>query len=118
MYAFALFIHHWLVSPCSWSPDSVASITKDEPNILRYFKQDGYQVHWWGKNDLLAPESYADAVTEHHRPAIRGKGRSEDLFSLGEEGYYSFLRGPADGEFFERTAAEDCVSMLGAASGI
>ena len=31
----------------------------DEPNLLRYLKQAGYQVHWYGKNDLLAQESFA-----------------------------------------------------------
>ena len=36
----------------------------DEPNLFRYLKQDGYDVFWYGKNDLLAPESFADSVTD------------------------------------------------------
>merc|ERR1719217_1696986 len=35
---------------------------KDEPNMLKYFKQNGYEVHWWGKNDLLAPDAWEDSV--------------------------------------------------------
>jgi hypothetical protein len=25
----------------------------DEPNLFRYLKQNGYDVYWYGKNDLL-----------------------------------------------------------------
>ena len=28
-------------------------LDKDEPNLLKSLKQDGYRVMWWGKNDLL-----------------------------------------------------------------
>jgi len=35
-----------------------------EPNLLRYLKQAGYDVRWYGKNDLLAAECFADSVTE------------------------------------------------------
>jgi arylsulfatase A-like enzyme len=35
----------------------------DEPNMLKYLKKSGYQVMWWGKNDLLAADSFADSVT-------------------------------------------------------
>lgn len=35
----------------------------DEPNLFRYLKQSGYDVFWFGKNDALAPESFADSVT-------------------------------------------------------
>ena len=82
----------------------------DEPNILRYFKQDGYQVHWWGKNDLLAPDSYADSVTEHHRPnAARVVLRICSLWvreAIIVSCVVRLMR------FFERAATEDCVSML------
>ena len=36
----------------------------DEPNIFRYLRQNGYDVYWYGKNDLLVPESFASSVTE------------------------------------------------------
>lgn len=83
----------------------------DEPTVMRYLKQDGYQVHWWGKNDLLAPGSYAEAITEHHRPSAP-RAHSDDLFKPDEAGYYSFLRGPADGEFHERAMADDSIRLL------
>ena len=35
----------------------------DEPNMFRYLKQAGYDVFWFGKNDALAQESFADSVT-------------------------------------------------------
>jgi len=34
-----------------------------EPNMLKYFKQAGYDVRWWGKNDLLAPDAFNRSVT-------------------------------------------------------
>jgi choline-sulfatase len=36
----------------------------DEPNLFRYLRQAGYDVYWFGKNDALAPASFADSVTE------------------------------------------------------
>src|ERR1700688_1555411 len=48
----------------------------DEPNLFRYLKQNGYDIYWYGKNDLLAPESFASSVTDWGpRPArARPKG--------------------------------------------
>ncbi len=34
-----------------------------EPNALRYLKEAGYHVEWWGKNDLLAPDSMPSSVS-------------------------------------------------------
>ena len=45
-----------------------------EPNMFRYLKQAGYDVRWYGKNDLLAAESFAGSVTEADRPAGGGHG--------------------------------------------
>src|SRR5690349_14260786 len=36
----------------------------NEPNLFRYLRQGGYDVYWYGKNDALASESFADSVTE------------------------------------------------------
>ncbi len=36
----------------------------DEPNLFRYLKQSGYDVFWFGKNDMLAAESFYDSVTQ------------------------------------------------------
>ncbi|MDE2563654.1 MAG: sulfatase-like hydrolase/transferase [Sphingomonadales bacterium] len=36
----------------------------DEPNMFRYLRQAGYDVFWFGKNDALTPDAFADSVTE------------------------------------------------------
>ena len=64
----------------------------DEPNLFRYLKQDGYDVHWFGKNDLLAPETFASSVTRF-QPA--GGGRNPpNPWPASDPHYYSFLYGP------------------------
>jgi len=78
----------------------------DEPNLLKYLKQAGYDVHWWGKNDLLAPESFADSVTSAGSGPARlrlsgGTPGKRNAFRFRERGYYSFLyepegRGPVE----------------------
>jgi arylsulfatase A-like enzyme len=36
----------------------------NEPNLFRYLKHAGYDVYWYGKNDMLAAQSFYDSVTE------------------------------------------------------
>lgn len=61
----------------------------DEPNLLRYLKQAGYQVYWYGKNDLLAVDSFADSVTLAER---RGQGMfGPNPYDFDDPRYYSFL---------------------------
>ena len=36
----------------------------EEPNLFRDLRQAGYDVLWFGKNDALAPASFASSVTE------------------------------------------------------
>lgn len=36
----------------------------EEPNLFRYLRRAGYDVYWFGKNDALAAQSFADSVTE------------------------------------------------------
>ena len=38
----------------------------EEPNMFRYLRQAGYDVLWFGKNDALAAQTFADSVTEWH----------------------------------------------------
>lgn len=40
----------------------------NEPNMFRYLRQAGYDVHWFGKNDALAAESFYDSVTMWNYP--------------------------------------------------
>jgi choline-sulfatase len=78
-----------------WHP-----LQPDEPNLLRYFKQAGYDVLWGGKNDLLSPGSFADSVTDYRlgmrstRAVRRAKG-GRNPYSPDNPRYYSFLYEPA-----------------------
>lgn len=72
------------------------TLQADEPNTLKYLKQNGYDVHWMGKNDLLAPDAFADSVTRVH-DGQGVPGGSRDIFAKDHPGYQSFLFGPAPG---------------------
>ncbi|MEZ4634371.1 MAG: sulfatase-like hydrolase/transferase [Caldilineaceae bacterium] len=62
----------------------------DEPNLLRYLKQKGYTVHWYGKNDLPSPGSLPTAWTWPSRQGeVRPPTPAED-----DPRYYSFLYEP------------------------
>ncbi len=83
------------------------SLRPDEPNLLRYMKQAGYDVLIGGKNDLLSPESTLDSVTDWDLGARskrfipgRKSGQPKDM---SDQKYYSFL--------YEREA--DGVEQLG-----
>ncbi len=61
----------------------------DEPNLLRYLKQAGYQVQWFGKNDLLSQDSFAGSADVAER---RGKGVfGKPAYPVDDPRYYSFL---------------------------
>lgn len=67
----------------------------DEPNLLRYLKQAGYTVHWYGKNDLLSPQSFADSVDVAER---RGSAMfGPNPYSLDDPRYHSFLYAAYEG---------------------
>ena len=74
-----------------WNP-----LQPHEPNTMRYLKQAGYDVHWFGKNDCLAPGAFASSVTNVYG-TDEPLGQSPALFERGQPGYYSFLRGPMNG---------------------
>ncbi len=65
----------------------------DEPNLFRYLKQAGYDVHWFGKNDALSPESFASSVNE---AGSRGRGYpfGPSPWSQNDPEFYSFLHEP------------------------
>ena len=102
------YIQHPVCSPsrCSmmtgWYPHVAGHRTlwhllrPHEPNLLKYLKQTGYDVRWYGKNDLLAPGSFATSVTEALKPAAR---RTSHRLAAGPEDplYDSFLNGPIPG---------------------
>lgn len=72
----------------------------DEPNLLKYLKQAGYTVYWGGKNDLLAPESFAASVTDcrlgdRATRALPGTGPLRPPYPYTDLRYYSFLYDPS-----------------------
>ena len=80
-------------------------LQEHEPNSMRYLKEAGYEVHWFGKNDCLAPDAFESSVTRVY--GAGGSGKSENVFERGEPGFFSFLHGEMDGpprdeEFFAR----------------
>jgi len=44
----------------------------DEPNMFRYLRQAGYDVFLFGKNDVLAAETFAGSVTAWRNPRSPG----------------------------------------------
>ena len=77
------------------------ALRPEEPNLLRYLKGAGYNVLWGGKNDLLAPECFADSVTEWHlgrrsTRAVRGRPSwaNQPPYAPDDPRYYSFLYKP------------------------
>jgi len=62
----------------------------DEPNLLRYLKENGYHVYFFGKNDLLAPESFALSVTEWDSKT-GDRANLKNPWSFNDPHYYSFL---------------------------
>jgi len=110
-------VQHTVCTPsrCSfmtgWYPHTAGHRTlwyplqEHEPNSMRYLKEAGYEVHWFGKNDCLAPDAFESSVTRVY--GAGGSGKSENVFERGEPGFFSFLHGEMDGpprdeEFFAR----------------
>ena len=74
---------------------------------MRYLKEGGYEVHWLGKNDCLAPGAFESSVTKIYGAGQGVAGSSQNVFQKGEPGYYSFLNTALDGPprdaiFYER----------------
>ena len=61
-----------------------------EPHLFQYLKSHGYDVYWYGKNDLLAPEAFAESVTDWGPRPARGKARGNP-WPFEDRRYYSFL---------------------------
>jgi arylsulfatase A-like enzyme len=64
----------------------------DEPNLLRYLKHNSYDIQWFGKNDLLSKESFAESVTK--AASYGSKVFNFPYFSPEDPHYHSFLAGP------------------------
>ena len=68
----------------------------DEPNLLRYLKDDGYDVYFLGKNDVLATETFPLSVTEWGSKGGRmpADQRPRNPYPFEDPRYFSFLQAP------------------------
>ncbi|MBI1896792.1 MAG: sulfatase-like hydrolase/transferase, partial [Acidobacteria bacterium] len=65
---------------------------RDEPNLFRYLKSAGYDVYWFGKNDVLTHDCFPDSVTEWADLATGPEWDVKDRpWAPGHPHYYSFL---------------------------
>jgi len=81
---------------------------KDEPNMLKYFKKNGYEVRWWGKNDVLASDSFRESVDTASSPG----GSVRQGKQIGSK--YSFLYEAFQGEeqTSDNVAVEEAIRFL------
>ena len=65
-----------------------------EPNMLKYFKTAGYDVQWWGKNDLLAPDAFNGSVSQ---ASSKGGGNNGENIAddPSDNRFFTFLSKPA-----------------------
>jgi arylsulfatase A-like enzyme len=87
----------------------------DEPNIFKYLKESGYDVYWFGKNDLLATETFASSVTHAEsrgdNSAAYGKiGASANPYSESDSHFYTFV----NNKLPDRRATSDYLNMQAA----
>ena len=82
----------------------------EEPNLFRYLKRSGYDVFWYGKNDALAAQTFADSLTEWLTPT-GAHSRSAPVNAT--PGVNSMLYGPSG----DRTTTSD-YAVLQAATKI
>jgi len=88
------------------------SLRPHEPNTLKYLKQAGYDVRWWGKNDLFALDSFADSVTRAETPWAKGAWGPMKRTGPDDPLYDSFLAEPFDGGPWETCDAARVKSAI------
>ena len=68
----------------------------DEPNMFKYLKQNGYDVYWFGKNDILQHDHFEESVTKWEFFADGPEWDARDNpWPVNDKYHYSFLFGPA-----------------------
>ena len=67
-------------------------IRSHEPHLFRYLSEAGYDIRWYGKNDMLAQDSL-NCITEYFEPD--GPER-KNRYELGDKRYYTFDALPFD----------------------
>ncbi len=105
------FVQHTVCAPsrCSfmtgWYPHVRGHRTlwhllrPDEPNLLKYLKDTGWTVMWWGKNDLLARASFAASVSHASDPG--GKCFGDNPWPPDDPRRQTFLYEPYSGNVEE-----------------
>lgn len=74
-----------------------------EKNLFRYFKEAGYEVRIYGKNDLFSEETISLSADEFiNKPGPNG-GKHIPVKEFGESGYYDFLYRPLEGNYTEHS---------------
>lgn len=84
----------------------------DEHNTLKYAKSNGYDVHWWGKNDALAAESYPDSITCRHELQNAPLRTAERIHQAGEAGYHSFLYTVSDNHTHDYFICQEAAEFI------
>ena len=115
-------VQHTVCSPsrCSlmtgWYPHVAGHRTlwhllrPQHPSLFRYLREAGYQVQWFGKNDLYAAESFP-ACVDHcdYRP---GGAHGPNPYTLDAPEYYSFLMEPFPGAPAATSDAQNLLAGL------
>lgn len=83
-------------------------IRAHEPHLFRYLSEAGYDIRWYGKNDMLAQDSL-NCINEYFEP--EGPER-KNAYELGDKAYYSFEAQPFD------CAREDLADFTKVKAGI
>ena len=69
-------------------------IRPHEPHLFKYLHEAGYDIHWFGKNDMLAPGSLSCIKEYYEHKDDKRKNR----WKSGDEEFYSFDYLPLDCE--------------------
>jgi len=69
-------------------------IRPHEPHLFKYLHEAGYDIHWFGKNDMLAPGSLSCIKEYYEHKDDKRKNR----WKLGDKEFYSFDYLPLDCE--------------------
>ena len=67
-------------------------IRSHEPHLFRYLFEAGYDIRWYGKNDMLAQNSLG-CIKEYFEPEGPLRKNAHDI---GDKAYYSFEAQPFD----------------------
>ncbi len=84
------------------------SIRNHEKSLLQYLKADGYEIGWFGKNDLYAPDVIdgLDPWVTEYSPNDAPVNASNNPYDQNDPRYFSFLREPSYAGLPEKSEQE------------